>query len=39
VAGAEFFLELLGFDAAVADCTAVITGEAGGARAECGERR
>jgi glycerate 2-kinase len=27
VAGAEFFLDLLGFDAAVADCTAVVTGE------------
>jgi len=27
VAGAEFFLDLLGFDAAVANCTAVITGE------------
>ncbi|MGY1783522.1 glycerate kinase [Geodermatophilus sp. SYSU D00698] len=27
VAGAEFFLDLLGFDAAVADCAAVVTGE------------
>jgi glycerate kinase len=27
VAGAEFFLDLLGFDAAVADCVAVVTGE------------
>jgi glycerate kinase len=27
VGGAEFFLELLGFDAAVADCSAVVTGE------------
>src|SRR4051812_36766236 len=27
VAGAEFFLDLLGFDAAVADCQAVVTGE------------
>jgi glycerate 2-kinase len=27
VAGAEFFLDLLGFDAAVADCSAVVTGE------------
>ena len=27
VAGAEFFLDLLGFDAAVSDCVAVVTGE------------
>jgi glycerate 2-kinase len=27
VAGAEFFLDLLGFDAAVSDCAAVVTGE------------
>src|SRR3954453_5197661 len=27
VAGAEFFLDLLGFDTAVADCQAVVTGE------------
>jgi glycerate kinase len=27
VAGGEFFLDLLGFDAAVADCAAVVTGE------------
>jgi glycerate kinase len=27
VAGAEFFLDLLGFDAAVADCSVVVTGE------------
>jgi glycerate kinase len=27
VAGADFFLDLLGFDAAVADCAAVVTGE------------
>ena len=27
VAGAEFFLDLLGFDTAVADCTAAVTGE------------
>jgi glycerate 2-kinase len=27
VAGAEFFLDLLGFDAAVADCQVVVTGE------------
>ena len=27
MAGAEFFLDLLGFDAAVGDCTAVVTGE------------
>jgi glycerate 2-kinase len=27
VAGAEFFLDLLGFDAAVGDCAAVVTGE------------
>ncbi|MGR6962889.1 glycerate kinase [Geodermatophilus sp. URMC 61] len=27
VAGAEFFLDLLGFDAAAADCVAVVTGE------------
>jgi glycerate 2-kinase len=27
VAGAEFFLDLLGFDAAVSECAAVVTGE------------
>jgi glycerate kinase len=27
VAGAEFFLDLLGFDTAVTDCAAVVTGE------------
>jgi glycerate 2-kinase len=27
VAGADFFLDLLGFDAAVSDCTVVMTGE------------